>query len=337
MFRSQFSQKKSTPVKTGTFRRGAVASAPMTRGTAMRVEKIAGKPRMHTRTINTLCIRSINYKEEIVMDPETHEPTTEKVIHVYFYDNIEGMTLDYVSATSEEDANTYEEFKGCSLLPLWSTEKNPSKANIHLDAIQDMFDDMAIAGGFEVATKKEGEQKLKETKAYKVVFHSETRTCFKQQLSSNNDFEVNCNLIYPSINDPSNTTQNKNRTVWIGFFRKGTADSAYFIKGEISKYIIDNLYVGYGSVENGEFTPATKPVGTSEIEVKISAEKFAVPSGSQETEDAIITKITSTYLTNCIEKENFNDISTVYLRNEIVSFSSLVTISYPGIELTKRV
>ena len=93
MYRGQFSQKKPNPVKTGTFKKGATASAPATKLTSKKVIKKMIKPKKHTNTINSLCIKRINYVEE----------EGEKVIHVYFYDNLYGMCLDYVAPANSTD------------------------------------------------------------------------------------------------------------------------------------------------------------------------------------------------------------------------------------------
>ena len=95
MFRSQFSKKTPNPVRTGNFKKGATAAAPASKP-ATRTVKAAPKivkkalsvARSHERTINNSNIRRVDFEVE----------NDKPVVHIYFYDNLQSMSLDYVAA-----------------------------------------------------------------------------------------------------------------------------------------------------------------------------------------------------------------------------------------------
>ena len=192
MFRSQFSKKTPNPVRTGNFKKGATAAAPASKPATKAVKaapKIVKKAlsiaRSHAGTVNSSNIRRVDFEVE----------DDKPVVHIYFYDNLQGFPLDYVAAntTGEEagDANVAPGFKGRTLIPLYNAENNKPqtnggvdvKKNPHLDALQDMFDDMIIAGNLKTtdpndtsfangATPADGDN----VHTYECVLHSDTRT-----------------------------------------------------------------------------------------------------------------------------------------------------------------
>ena len=299
MFRNQFSRKPQNQVKTGNFKKGAVAAAPtskakVTKAAPKVIKKGPSIAKCHARTVNSLCIRSMNY-EEI---PANGDDPAKKVIHIYFYDNLASMPLDYVAPSEDQDSEADEAFKGCSLIPLYNTANNGSGADLHLDALQDMFDDMIIAGGFEVAKVNDQTGKIGEIPAiYECILHSPTRTFITSDLGGTDAqyLDINYKIISEIINTPENAANN--RYMWIGFYRDSEGKEPYFIKTQIMKYKIDNLYVGYGSTKNGEFVE--NDMETEIVpKVLLDIETFAPASNTNEPADAI-TEINKAILTKC--------------------------------------
>ena len=262
MFRSQFSKKTPNPVRTGNFKKGATAAAPASKPATKAVKaapKIVKKAlsiaRSHAGTVNSSNIRRVDFEVE----------NDKPVVHIYFYDNLQGFPLDYVAAstTGDEagDANVAPGFKGRTLIPLYNAANNSptaeGKKNPHLDALQDMFDDMIIAGDFKTtdpndtsfangATPADGEK----VHTYECVLHSDTRTFITDMFltqgtrkedgdgeGDNNEggddqnierekLNINYHIISEQVNNSTNyyedaahTKTMRTQDAWMGFYR----------------------------------------------------------------------------------------------------------------------
>lgn len=344
MFRSQFSKKTSNPVRTGNFKKGATATAPASKP-ATKVVKAAPKivkkalsiARSHAGTINSSNIRRIDF------EVEDNKP----VVHIYFYDNLQGFSLDYVAAdtTGEEagDANVAPGFKGRTLIPLYNAANNSptaeGKKNPHLDALQDMFDDMIIAGNLKTTDPKDASFDNGATPAdgdnihtYECVLHSDTRTfityMFLTQGTRREDGEegeddhnierenlnINYHIISGQVNNSTNyyedaTTHDKTmrtQDAWMGFYRandQGVSDvtKPTFLKLKIIRYEIDTLYAGYGKNVNGIMQKAEEPT-TKPVYALVRPEPiFTSPSVEGEGSETIgLTHFENVVCTECM-------------------------------------
>ena len=288
MFRSQFSKKAQNTVKTGNFKKGAVASAPSSKVVPKKAVKKLLKPKCHAGMINTLNVRSINY-EEI---PANGDEPAKKIVHIYFYDNLAGNSLDYVAPATQpgdQDENSSIGFKGCNYLPLFNPGNNDSDAKKHLDEIQDMYDDMVIAGEFQISDPAEDHEGGDASKVhvYDCVLHSETRTFITEDTKSLEGLEGDyLSVNYNMINNAINTSENapKNHYLWMGFYRTSEATDPYFLKLQLIRYEIDTLYAGYGSIEHGQdgtshgiFVEPDQET-QKDVKLRLDVEQFAVAS-----------------------------------------------------------
>ena len=335
MFRSQFSKKTPNPVRTGNFKKGATAAAPASKP-ATRTVKAAPKivkkalsvARSHERTINNSNIRRVDFEVE----------NDKPVVHIYFYDNLQSMSLDYVAAdtTGNEagDANVAPGFKGRTLIPLYNAANNSptaeGKKNSHLDALQDMFDDMIIAGNLKTtdpndtsfangATPADGDN----VHTYECVLHSDTRTFITDMFLTqeggddhNTDREnlnINYHIISEQVNNSTNYYEDATHTktmrtqdAWIGFYRandQGVSDvtKPTFLKLKIVRYEIDTLYAGYGKNVNGVMQKADEPT-TKQVYALVQPEPiFTSPSDEGEGSETMgLTHFKNVVCTECM-------------------------------------
>ena len=301
MFRSQFSKKTPNPVRTGNFKKGATAAAPASKP-ATRTVKAAPKvvkkalsiAKSHAGSINNSNIRMMNYSVSPVGEGEGNEEPigVKKTIHIYFYDNLQSFPLDYVKTSEEE--SVAPGFNMRSLIPLYEATNNAGNSkggkNPHLDALQDMFDDMIIAGGFKTTNPNLDDFKNGACPAdrdptngdsgittYECVLHSETRTFITQDThkgEGNDDkdyLNMNYNIISQQINNednhPEGSEDMRTQDAWIGFYRDSNAEKPTFLKLKIVRYDIGTLYAGYGTVENGVMKKVTEDAKRACVEI----------------------------------------------------------------------
>ena len=343
MFRSQFSKKTPNPVRTGNFKKGATAAAPASKPATKAVKaapKIVKKAlsiaRSHAGTVNSSNIRRVDFEVE----------NDKPVVHIYFYDNLQGFPLDYVAAstTGDEagDANVAPGFKGRTLIPLYNAANNSptaeGKKNPHLDALQDMFDDMIIAGNLKTtdpndtsfangATPADGDN----VHTYECVLHSDTRTFITDMFKAQGDGEgdnneggddqnierenlnINYHIISEQVNNSTNyyedaahTKTMRTQDAWMGFYRandQGVSDvtKPTFLKLKIVRYEIDTLYAGYGKNVNGVMQKADEPT-TKQVYALVQPEKiYTTPSDEGEGSETIgLTHFENFVCTECM-------------------------------------
>lgn len=320
MFRGQFLKKPQNSVRTGNFKKGAVAAVPSGAHTSRAVKaapkagrQMLGTARCHINHLNNINIRRFDYT---IVEGKP-------VFHIYFYDNLQSWSLDYVDAT---ETSVAPGFTMRSLIPLYEVVNNPVKngdnnatKNPHLDALQDMFDDIIEAGDFKItdpsntafangATPVDGDN----IHTYDCVLHSETRTfitkdILKKEGDETNYLNVNYNIISNQINKGSNCYEDPNthaktmrtQDLWIGFYRKinentNAPEEPTFLKLKITSYIISCLYAGYGTLDNVK-TIMNKVTENSNVVVSLAPEQVYIsPEGTSP-----ITTIEVCHATDC--------------------------------------
>ena len=244
MFRSNFSKKANATLKKGALSK-PVSAIPTPH--IHKVDQMNIPTKQHSGTISINDIKRFDFKTE----------NGKNIFYIYLYDTLDqtdtGLPLDYM--LKSDNTTDVDDFNGCSFLPLYAADGKDINKYVqpHFNEIIDMFDDIKEAGNFEETNPGATGQY---EHLYDCVIVSPTRT---QIHNGFKDGKVVFN--HKLIN--SNAT--KGTTLWLGRTIKETVDGqekdiAHFLKLKITKYVIENYYAGYGSIENtgvdyGTFVP----------------------------------------------------------------------------------
>ena len=219
-----------------------------------KVDQMNIPTKQHSGTISINDIKRFDFKTE----------NGKNIFYIYLYDTLDqtdtGLPLDYM--LKSDNTTDVNDFDGCSFLPLYAADGKDINKYVqpHFNEIIDMFDDIKEAGNFEETNPGARGQY---EHLYDCVIVSPTRTQIHTGLK-----DGKCIFNHKLIN--SNAT--KGTTLWLGRTIKETVDGqekdiAHFLKLKITKYVIENYYAGYGSIENTGVDYGTfKPVDATAAE-----------------------------------------------------------------------
>ena len=248
MFTSRFSKKANASLKKNSISK-PVAAIPASKS------KIVRKPKKeplknHSNTISVNNVKRFDFKIE------GEEDNKKPVFYIYLYDTLDnqstGIQLDYVLKSEEPEVDNG--FDKCSFLPLYSATNKGSMIQPHFDEVINMYDDIIVAGSFnETNPNGEGTQTT-----YDCIIISPMRT----QIHDSTDFNIKI---------LSDNAENA-KTLWVGRYievqkevdgQMQTVKEPHFVKLNIKKYIIENYYLGYGTIQKHETYGTFKPIEVS--------------------------------------------------------------------------